>query len=235
MQPLLERVAAISHRSSDAGQAIAVALEQAGARLVPVNDFEDAAIEHPSKLVDRAVATFGRLDIMVNTHVVTRGAPAESMPLSMFKDDVAQNLNAVFFGCQAAAQQMKKQSPSGGCIINISSVGGVLALPGQAAFCAAMAGVNGITQVLATEWQPYGVRVVSVGAGLTPDLVETLTLNPTLPDGQTRAHRRIPAHTLTMASEVAHLVAFLASDAAQHINGTTVYTDGGWLADGYWE
>lgn len=232
---LENRVALVTHGTGEQGQEITRALEQEGAHVVPLDAVADDARATHIEWIERAIAPFGRLDILVTTHIVPPGAPAETLTLSRFKQDIAANLGAVFFWCQAAARQMRKQSPGGGCIINISSVGGVLALPGQSAFCAAMAGVNEITQVLATEWQPYGIRVVSVGAGLSRDMIESRTLPTILPDGITAGHRRAPEHFLTSNADVARVVAFLASDAARHINGTTVYCDGGWLADGYWE
>lgn len=233
MQWLQDRVAVVTHSATDSGRAIYVALQAAGARVL--TDDGGAPKARPAALIERAVAQWNRVDILVNAHVVTPSAPAETLDVQAFKHDVAANLDAIFFACQAAAQQMSSQSPMGGFIINVSSVGGVVALPGHAAFCAAMAGVNAITKVLAVEWQAYGIRVVSVGAGLEREMIESLQVHPTLPDGRTPAHHRAPAHTLTLASDVADAVVYLASDAARHINGTTVYVDGGWLADGYWE
>lgn len=234
-QPLQVRVAVVTHSASSLGSAIRVALENAGARVV-ASDAQDFASEQDiAALIERAAAKFGRIDIMVNTNVITPSAPAETMPLKMFEQGIVANLTAAFFGCQFAAEQMRKQSPAGGCIINLSSVAGEMAIPGHAAFCAAMAGINAMTQTLAIEWQPYDIRVVGVGAGVHDELAATLTLHPTLPDGKTLSHRRIPTHTITTPDQVAHAVVYLASAAAQHINGTTIYVDKGWLADGYWE
>jgi NAD(P)-dependent dehydrogenase (short-subunit alcohol dehydrogenase family) len=234
-QPLQDRVAVITHSASLMGSAIRAALENAGARVVASDAQEFASEQDIATLIERAAATLGRVDIMVNTNVITPGAPAETMPLTMFEQGIVANLTAAFFGCQFAAQQMRKQSPAGGCIINLSSVAGEMALPGHAAFCAAMAGINVMSQTLAIEWQRYDIRVVGVGAGVDDELAATLTLCPTLPDGKTFSHRRIPPHTITTPDQIAQAVVYLASDAAQHINGTTIYVDRGWLADGYWE
>ncbi|MCC7161239.1 MAG: SDR family oxidoreductase [Anaerolineae bacterium] len=232
---LQDRVALVTRETGAQGRAIAAALAQAGARvlsLVGANAGED---QTPAKLVERAIAPVGRLDILVNPHLVPSPTPAEILAPNHFKHDIAANLDDIFFWCQAAAEQMRKQSPAGGCIINISSVGGALALAGQSAFCAAMAGVDAITQTLATEWHPYGIRVVCVGAGLTTELANNGTLQTVLPDGITSGHYRIPPQTRTSENDIARVVTWLASEAGRHINSTTVYTDGGWLADGYWE
>lgn len=234
-QPLQDRIALVTHATSEHGRVITIALKQAGARVVSPDEKMGTAGASPSEMLERAVAPFGRLDILVNTHIISPGVPAETLPVRQFKQDIETNLGSVFFWCQAVAQQMREQRPGGGCIINISSVGGVVALPGQSAFCAAMAGVNAMTKVLATEWHPYGIRVVTVGAGLSSEAAERQTLPTVLPDGKTAGHRRLPGHTLTSDSELASVVTYLASAAAKHINGTTVYVDGGWLADGYWE
>jgi NAD(P)-dependent dehydrogenase (short-subunit alcohol dehydrogenase family) len=231
--PLQNRIALVTRGESEQGRAIADALAQAGARVVALNDTADGA--SPAEAVERAITPFGRLDILVNPHVISPAAPAETMPLARFKQDIASNLGAVFFWCQAAAAQMHRQTPRGGCIINISSVGGVLALPGQAGFCAAMAGLDALTKILATEWQSYGIRVVNVGAGLSRELADEQTLHTVLPDGTTAGHRHVAEYVLTAATDLGQVAAYLASDAARHINGTTVYADGGWLADGYWE
>lgn len=230
---LQDRVALVTHETSAQGRTIATALAQAGARVVSLAHADPFAT--PANQLQRAIVPLGRLDILVTTHIVPSPAPVESLALSRFTQDLATNLGDVFFWCRAAAEQMRAQTPTGGCIINITSVGGVMALPGQAAFCAAMAGVNAMTQTLATEWHPYGVRVVCVGAGLTAELVEGGTLKTVLPDGVTLGHYRIPPQARTSENDIARVVTWLASEAGQHINGTTVYTDGGWLADGYWE
>lgn len=230
---LQDRVALVTHETSAQGRAIAAALAQAGARVLSLANAD--ALSTPAHQLQHAIAAVGRLDILVTTHIVPPPAPAESLALSRFTQDLKTNLGDVFFWCQAAAEQMRAQTPVGGCIINITSVGGVLALAGQSAFCAAMAGVDAITQSLATEWHPYGVRVVCVGAGLTAELADDGTLQTVLPDGVTSGHYRIPPQTRTSEYDIARVVTWLASEAGRHINGTTVYTDGGWLADGYWE
>ncbi len=227
---LHNRVAVVTHAASEIGREICAALGQAGSIVVEADGPAEA-------LIRQAVERHGRLDIMVNTSVLTPGEPAETMPLEMFADGIGANLNAIFFGCQHAARQMLKQDPAGGVILNVSSVGGVVALPGQAAYCSAMAGVNAITKILATEWAAHGVRVVGLGAGLSRQLVDSLMPAQTLVTGanEIKSHRRIPPQALISATDIGQAVVYLASDAARHVDGTTLYVDGGWLADGYWE
>jgi NAD(P)-dependent dehydrogenase (short-subunit alcohol dehydrogenase family) len=245
-RPLQNRVAVVTHGASEVGRGICAALERAGALVVGDDAPDDpswdtaAHAAHIDALLERVATTHGRLDIMVNTSVTMPAMAAETLPLEQFMQGITLNLNAIFFGCQSAARQMLRQSPmitrgDHGAIINISSVAGVVALPGHAAFSSAMAGVQAMTKILATEWGSQGVRVVGVGAGLSAELAQTLSLRPPLPGSDTLSHRRIPPGALTTPFDVGQLVAYLAGDDARHITGTTVYVDGGWLADGYWE
>lgn len=232
---LQDRVALVTHESTAQGQAISKALAAAGARVLALGALEnDTQLSHLDK-IQRAIASVGRLDILVITYLIPPPTPAESLPPADFKNNISTNLSDPFFWSQAAAMQMSQQTPAGGCIIHLSSVGGVLGLPGQSAFCAAMAGVDALIQTLAVEWRPLDIRVVGVSGGLVPQLAENGTLKTVLPDGTTPGHFRIPEQTRTTETDVARVVTFLASAAGQHINGTTVHADGGWLADGYWE
>jgi len=140
---------------------------------------------------------------------------------------VTANLTAAFFAGQAAAAQMLAEGRSG-CIVNVTSVAGVVALPGHAALCAAMAALTSVTKVLAAEWGGRGIRVAAVGAGLSTELLAGL--RPL--EG---AARRIPAGVLVDHEAVAETVRFVLSDGARQIAGVPVYVDGGWLSDGYWE
>ena len=226
---LKNKVAIIFREEEKFGEAIASAFIDAGALI--------SNIEHstnPRDAVLNTVSDHGHLDILVTTPTFVKAEPAEGISTEKFKKNIDLNLGDIFFWCQAAAEQMSIQEPGGGTIINVSSVSGVVGLAGQAAFCSAMAGVNAITKTLATEWKEYGIRVLSLGAGLGKEIFEIETLEISLPDGRI-GHRRLPENTLNKTYELAQIVTFLASDASQLINGTTVYADSGWLADGYWE
>jgi len=226
---LKNKVAIVFREEEKYGEAIASAFTDAGAL---ISNKEHTS--NPRDAVLNAVSDHGHLDILVTTPTFAKAEAAERTSTDQFKKNVDLNLGEIFFWCQAAAEQMSIQEPVGGTIINVSSVGGVVGLAGQVAFCSAMAGVNAITKTLATEWKKYGIRVLSLGAGLGKDLSEIETLEILLPDGRI-GHRRLPENTLKETYELAQIATFLASDASQLINGTTVYADAGWLADGYWE
>ena len=226
---LKKKVAIVFRGDEKFGEAITSVFADAGALI--------SNIEHstnPRDAVLNTVSEHGHLDILVTTPTFLKAEAAERTSTEQFKKNVELNLGDIFFWCQAAAEQMSNQEPVGGTIINVSSVGGVVGLAGQVAFCSAMAGVNSMTKTLATEWKQYGIRVLSLGAGLDKDLSEIGILENLLPDGKI-GHRRLPENTLNETYELGQIVTFLASDAAKIINGTTVYADSGWLADGYWE
>jgi NAD(P)-dependent dehydrogenase (short-subunit alcohol dehydrogenase family) len=254
---LTGRIAAITHTTTPAGRLICTALARAGATVCLGGDqaqsvaqvvaelrecghtaegrfVDPSRVDAAGDLVAHAVATFGRLDILVNTSVVGAAAPAEALALDTFVHGLNVNLDAMFFGCQAAARQMFAQSPKGGVIINVTSVAGVVALPGYAAFCAAMAGVTAATKTLAVEWGAAGVRVVGLGAGISPEMAQVLPVRPLLPDGVRLSHRRVPALSLASIDGLGDAAVYLASVAARHVSGMTLYVDGGWLSDGYW-
>ena len=226
---LKKKVAIVFREDEKFGEAITSVFADAGALI--------SNIEHstsPRDAVLNTVSEHGHLDILVTTPTFVKAEAAERTSTEQFKKNVELNLGDIFFWCQAAAEQMSNQEPVGGTIINVSSVGGVVGLAGQVAFCSAMAGVNSMTKTLATEWKQYGIRVLSLGAGLGKDLSEIGILENLLPDGKI-GHRRLPENTLNETYELCQIVTFLASDVAKIINGTTVYADSGWLADGYWE
>ena len=243
------RVAVVNQAAAENGPAICKSLRQMGAIVIEADSPEFAQLEY---LLVQAVQSHGRVDIMVNNTQLYPAQPVEDLPASTFIREVSANVDRVFFGCQIAARHMLAQEsmqsepfPLRGVIINIASVAGVVAIPGYAAFCAAMAGVIAITKVLAVEWGGHGLRVAAVGVGLTETLlaqagvtsasrqpsalpVESyMTLRANAPQGY------IPLGRPTSPEVVAQAVTCLAGSAAAYTTGTTLYTDGGWLAYGY--
>ena len=231
--PLSGRSVVVTNAATDLGRAVCVGLGRAGARVTAQIDGRQVAA---AQLVADAVAAFGCLDGFVNCHNLTPQmcGSAESLTLDAFMAGISRNLSEPFFGCQAAAAQMLDQvcphaTPNHrGNIVNITSVAAVLALPGHATFCSAMAGLDVATRILAAEWGPRGIRVTAVGAGLSTDVLAGV-----LPAGTSA--RRVPQRAVVAPEQVAEAVCFLLGDAAGGVAGSTLYVDGGWLANGYWE
>jgi 2-deoxy-D-gluconate 3-dehydrogenase len=139
----------------------------------------------------------------------------------------ALNTRSTFFLSQHAARHMAARG--GGSIVNVASQAGLVALPGESAYCASKAAVIHLTRCLAVEWGALGIRVNAVA----PTFIETDGTEPALSDPSFRADvvDRIAAlHRIGTPDEVSPAVVFLASPAASLVTGHTLVVDGGWTA-----
>ena len=174
------------------------------------------------KLVDRTVAAFGRLDIMVNNAGIGEKAiPIDQKPAAKWQRVIDTNLTSVFYGIKHAARAMKK-SGAGGVIINISSILGSVGLNGAPAYTAAKHGVLGLTKAAALELAPSRIRVVAV----QPAFIRT----PLIEGMEESVLPLHPIGRLGESPEVASLVAYLASDEASFLTGAGYLIDGGYTA-----
>ncbi len=182
-------------------------------------------------MVAAAVKEFGRLDIMVNNAGIARNQDILDISEQDFDDVIAINLKGAFFGVQAAANQMIAQG-GGGVIINMSSVNALLAIPTLATYAISKGGMKQLTSVAAVALAPHNIRVVAVGPGtILTDMVASAIY--TSEDARKTVLSRTPAGRGGEPSEVASVVAFLASDDASYITGQTIYPDGGRLILNY--
>ena len=139
---------------------------------------------------------------------------------------IAVNLKSVFLCCQTAGRVLIPQKS--GRIINISSIGGQVALPRLLAYCAAKGAINELTRVLAVEWAPHQVLVNAISPGyVETDLTKGLNENPTRRDALIR---HVPLGRLGKPQEIVGAAIYLASDAASYVTGQMLVVDGGWLA-----
>jgi len=175
-------------------------------------------------LVDKAVERFGSLDIMVNNAGVETRTNVLETTEAQYEFVMNVNLKSAFFGTQIAAKQMITQG-RGGCIINMSSVHEDWPMPGNTAYCLSKGGVRMLTRTAGVELGPHGILVVGVGPGAVETPINLETMKD--PAKMKTLDTAIPLGRMAQPSEIATVVAFLASGAASYVNGTSLFVDGG--------
>jgi NAD(P)-dependent dehydrogenase (short-subunit alcohol dehydrogenase family) len=221
---LIEEGAKILICDIDEAQLMRTAAELGGEDRVLAQLVDVVNKGHVEQLVEKAVQHFGRLDIMVNNAGIAPVVDFLDVTEEMLSRVLDVNLKGAFYGTQAAGRQMIKQG-DGGVIINMSSINSGLANPNVAPYAISKGGMNQVTSTAAVAFAPHGIRVVGVGPGtIMTDMVAGAFMNSA---GHHAVLSRTPLGRYGQASEIAAVVAFLASDDASYITGETVYVDGG--------
>ena len=213
-------------RDVKTGSELAKEIEIMGRRVLPLQ-MDMTRLDQISRAVDDTVAHFGRLDILVNNAGLGPENPAENVREEDFDLTLAVNPKGTFFASQAAGRVMIRQKR--GCIVNISSQAGFVALPTESVYCMTKAAIAHLTKCLAIEWGKYNIRVNAVA----PTFIRTPGTESALANPAFRAQviERIAAlHRIGEPMDVAGTVVFLASPAASLITGHTLLIDGGWTA-----
>ncbi len=194
-----------------------------GARAVGV-EADVSKVADLQRLVESAVAAFGRLDVMVNNAGIETRTSVLDTTEAQYDTVLRINLKSAFFGTQLAARQMIAQG-GGGRIINISSVHEDWPMPGNIAYCLSKGGMRMLTRTAGIELAPHGVLVVGVGPGAVATPINLVTMQD--PALLQRLNAAIPVGRMARPEEIAAVVAFLAGDGASYMTATTVFTDGG--------
>jgi len=172
-------------------------------------------------VIENTLTRFKKLDILVNNAGITRDKALLMMLPEDWKDVIETNLGGVFNMTRAAITTFLKQKK--GCIINMSSVSGLVGLPRQTNYSASKAGIIGFSKALAKEVAAYNIRVNVI----CPGFINTDMVNSLKEEVKKEILNNIPVKRLGEPEEVAQLCVFLASDKAHYITGETIKIDGG--------
>lgn len=239
-----DKVAVITGASRGIGRSIALALAEAGAKIVAV-DLDPVATdaivaelmekgteaiavignvtvtEDTEKMIDAAVAAFGRVDILVNNAGITRDGLLMRMKDEDWDAVMTVNLKGAFLCSRAASKVMTKQRY--GRIINIASVVGQMGNAGQANYCASKAGLIGLTKSNARELAKRNVTVNAVAPGFI-----ATAMTDALPEKvREELTMQIPLARLGSADDIANAVVFLALEKSSYITGQVIAVNGG--------
>jgi glucose 1-dehydrogenase len=216
---------AVNYRSeperADA-EAVAVRIDPAGARAYAVR--ADVRVEaEVVRMVEECRERLGGLDLLVNNAGIESQAPTLEMSLEVWEEVLRINLTGAFLCLREAGRLMAAERR--GVIVNISSVHEFIPWPGYAHYCASKGGLKMLTQTVAREWAPLGIRVLAIAPGAIATPINSGLLHD--PEALRQVEAEIPLGRLGQPEEIAAAVVWAASEEAAYLTGATLVVDGG--------
>lgn len=172
-------------------------------------------------MISDIAKTYGGIDVLVNNAGIVRDEYLLMMTEQNLDECFSLNVKGYFYCTQQAALKMMRKKK--GVIINMSSVSGKFALPGQTVYSATKGAVNAFTSTAAKELSRYGIRVNAVA----PGFIKTEMLDHIPEEKMDEYLRQIPLNRLGEVEDIANVVSFLASDEASYLTGQVITLDGG--------
>lgn len=252
---LANKVALITGATQGIGRGIAVRLAKEGADVVIAGRIYDdkaeesaelvraeggrvhvitgdiSKVETCRRLVHESIEHMGQLDIVINNAGIEKSASFWDITEEHYDRTMSVNLKGAFFITQSFAQYIKQQheqgEPRGGKVINTSSVHEELPFPHFTTYCASKGGMKMMMRNLAVELAPLGITVNNIAPGAIETPMNSQLLNN--PELLSKLLDNIPLKRLGKPADVAGVAAFLCSDDADYVTGSTYYVDGGLL------
>ena len=244
---LTGRVAIVTGGSRGLGEEMAEGLAEAGASLMicarreqwltPALDrfrsrgftvegmtCDVSAPDQVQAVVDKTIAAFGKIDILINNAGIAWAAEPDMMPHDKWQKVIETNLTGTFLFSQAAGREMLKRQS--GCIINIASIAGMIGSVSTShwvGYAASKAGIVGLTRELAATWGRSGIRVNAIA----PGYFHSRLADPAIVHAEPQIKATSPIPRVGEAGELKGVAVFLASGAASYITGQTIVVDGG--------
>jgi NAD(P)-dependent dehydrogenase (short-subunit alcohol dehydrogenase family) len=217
---------------ADAAEATARDIRALGRRAI-IEVGSVAAPDDVATAISALAEALGQVDILVNNAGILRTAPFLETDQALWRKILDINLDGVFHVCRAVLPLMVAQGR--GAVVNMASWTGKKGVANHSAYCVSKFGLIGLTQTLALEMAPYGIRVNAVCPGVIVDTAmrdaaEEMNRNQGLPDVANRVRKTIPLARAGLPGDVAEAVGFLASDASGYMTGQAINVTGGlWM------
>ncbi|MGM9904462.1 glucose 1-dehydrogenase Gdh [Enterococcus sp. 10A9_DIV0425] len=211
------------HSDEEGAQEAVKAIEEAGGQAIAV-EADVSTEEGIQTLIDKAIESFGQLDVWVNNAGMENQKSTHELSLEDWEKVINVNLTGVFLGTKAAINYFKEHDQQGS-IINLSSVHEQIPWPTYAHYAASKGGVKLFTQTVAMEYAPQGIRINSIGPGAIRTPINAEKFDD--PKQKEIVESMIPMARIGKPSEVAAAAAWLASDESSYVTGITLFVDGG--------